>query len=56
MSRQERLQAIVQSMDKFHYEYGGIQLVVIDGIADLVRCANDAVCMGQRASNARLYR
>lgn len=41
MSRKERLQAIVQSMDKFHYEYGGIQIVVIDGIADLVRCAND---------------
>lgn len=43
MSRKERLQAIIQSMDKFHYEYGGIQLVVIDGIADLVRCANDEV-------------
>jgi hypothetical protein len=41
MSRKERMQAIVQSMDKFHYQYGGIQLVVIDGIADLVRCAND---------------
>lgn len=41
MSRKERLQAIVQSMDKFHYEYGGIQVVVIDGIADLIRCAND---------------
>lgn len=41
MSRKERLQAIVQSMDKFYYQYGGIQLVVIDGIADLVRCAND---------------
>ncbi|KAF5030814.1 hypothetical protein DSECCO2_634220 [anaerobic digester metagenome] len=41
MSRKERLQAIVQSMDKFHYEYGGIQVVVIDGIADLVYSAND---------------
>lgn len=41
MSRKERLQAIVQSMDKFYYQYGGIQMVVIDGIADLVRCAND---------------
>ncbi|NDW11998.1 bifunctional DNA primase/helicase [Bacteroides sp. 214] len=41
MSRKERLQAIVQSMDKFHYQYGGIQLVVIDGIADLVHSAND---------------
>jgi archaellum biogenesis ATPase FlaH len=41
MSRKERMQAIVQSMDKFYYQYGGIQMVVIDGIADLVRCAND---------------
>ena len=28
MSRKERLQAIVQSMDKFYYQYGGIQMVV----------------------------
>ncbi len=41
MSRKERLNAIVQSMDKFYYQYGGIQLVVIDGIADLVKSAND---------------
>jgi archaellum biogenesis ATPase FlaH len=41
MSRKERLQAIVQSMDKFYYQFNGIQMVVIDGIADLVRCAND---------------
>ena len=41
MSRKERMQAIVQSMDKFYYQFGGIQMVVIDGIADLVRCAND---------------
>jgi hypothetical protein len=41
MSRKERMQAIVQSMDKAYYELGGIHLVVIDGIADLVRCAND---------------
>lgn len=41
MSRKERLQAIVRSMDKFHYQYGGIHMVLIDGIADLVRCAND---------------
>ena len=41
MSRKERMQAIVQSMDKFYYQFGGIHLVVIDGIADLVRCAND---------------
>lgn len=43
MSRKERLLAIVQSMDKFHYQYGGIQLVIIDGIADLVSSANDEV-------------
>ena len=41
MSRKERLQAIIQSMDKFYYQFGGIALVAIDGIADLVRCAND---------------
>lgn len=41
MSRNERLTAIVQSMDKYHYLHGGIYLVVIDGIADLIRCAND---------------
>jgi hypothetical protein len=41
MSRKERMQAIVQSMDKFYYQFGGIQMVVIDGLADLVRCAND---------------
>jgi hypothetical protein len=41
ISRKERMQAIIQSMDKFYYQFGGIQMVVIDGIADLVRCAND---------------
>ena len=41
MSRKERIQAIVQSMDKFYYQFSGIHMVVIDGIADLVRCAND---------------
>lgn len=41
MSRKERLKSIVLSMDKYHYQYGGIHLVVIDGIADLIRCAND---------------
>jgi len=41
MSRKERLQAIIQSMDKFYYQFGGIAVVAIDGIADLVRCAND---------------
>jgi len=41
MSRRERLRAIVQSMDRFHFRFGGIRMVVIDGVADLVRCAND---------------
>jgi hypothetical protein len=43
MSRKERMQAIIQSMDKFYYQFGGIQMAVIEGIADLVRCANDEV-------------
>lgn len=41
ISRKERLQAIIQSMDKFYYQCRGIQMVVIDGIADLIKCAND---------------
>ena len=41
MSRNERLQAIIQSMDKFHYQFRGIHMVVIDGIADLIKGAND---------------
>lgn len=41
MSRSERLTAIMQSMDKYHYLHGGIHLVVIDRVADLIRCAND---------------
>lgn len=41
MSRKERLLSIIQSLDKYHYQYGGVHLVVIDGIADLIKCAND---------------
>ena len=41
MSRKERLQAIIQSMDKFHYQFRGIHMVVVDGIADLIKGAND---------------
>jgi len=37
----ERLTAIMQSIDKYHYLHGGIYLVVIDGVADLIRCTND---------------
>jgi hypothetical protein len=43
MSRKERLQSIEQSMDIFYHQFGGIHLVVIDGIADLIRSANDEV-------------
>ncbi|MFR9543722.1 MAG: bifunctional DNA primase/helicase [Rikenellaceae bacterium] len=41
LSRKERMKAIVESMDRYYYKFGGIHLVVIDGVADLVRCAND---------------
>lgn len=41
MSRSVRLQSIVESMDLYYHNYGGIHLVVIDGIADLIRGAND---------------
>lgn len=32
---------IQESMDIFHHKHGGIHLVVIDGIADLICSAND---------------
>jgi 5S rRNA maturation endonuclease (ribonuclease M5) len=41
MSRKERLQVIKDSLDLYNNRYGGIHLVVIDGIADLVHSAND---------------
>ena len=41
MDRKDRLVSILQSMDKFYYEMGGIHLVVIDGIADLMTGVND---------------
>jgi hypothetical protein len=41
LSRKERLKIIRESMDLFHHRHGGIHLVVIDGIADLIRSAND---------------
>ena len=40
-SRKDRLKLIRESMDLYHHRYGGIHLVVIDGIADLIRSAND---------------
>ena len=41
LSRKDRLKIIRESMDLFHHRYGGVHLVVIDGIADLIRSAND---------------
>ena len=41
LSRKDRLKLIRASMDLFHHKHGGIHLVVIDGIADLIRSAND---------------
>ena len=41
LSRKDRLNLIRESMDLFHHRHGGIHLVGIDGIADLIRSAND---------------
>lgn len=41
LSRKDRLKLIRESMDLFHHKHGGIHLVVMDGIADLIRSAND---------------
>lgn len=41
MGRKDRLVSILHSMDRFYYEHGGIHLVVIDGIADLIDGVND---------------
>ncbi len=41
LSRKERLKLIRESMDLYHHKHKGIHLVVIDGIADLIRSAND---------------
>jgi energy-coupling factor transporter ATP-binding protein EcfA2 len=41
LSRRERLQVILQSVDKFHHQFGGVHLVVIDGIGDLIGSLND---------------
>lgn len=40
-SRKDRLKLIKESMDIYYHKHNGIQLVVIDGIADLIRSAND---------------
>lgn len=41
ITRRERFDSIVKSMDKYYYQFGGIHMVVIDGIADLIRSVND---------------
>ena len=42
LSRKDHVKLIQASMDIFHHKYGGIHLVVIGGIADLlIRSAND---------------
>lgn len=41
MSRNERLTLIRDALDLLYYRHKGIQIVVIDGVADLVRSAND---------------
>ena len=40
-SRKERLDIIRTSLDMNFHQHKGIQLVIIDGVADLVRSAND---------------
>jgi hypothetical protein len=41
LSRRERLQVILQSVDRFHHQFGGVHLIVIDGIGDLIGSLND---------------
>lgn len=41
ISRNERMHLILESMDRLYYEHGGIHMVVIDGIADLLNGVND---------------
>lgn len=41
LSRKDRLKLIRESLDLFHHKHGGIHLIIIDGIADLIRSAND---------------
>ena len=43
MGRKERLLSIQNSMDYYYHLFGGVHIVVIDGIADLIRSANDEI-------------
>lgn len=47
ISRSERINLILESMDRFFYEHGGIHMVVIDGIADLLGAVNDEEKFGE---------
>lgn len=41
ISRNDRMNLILESMDRMYYEHGGIHMVIIDGIADLLAGVND---------------
>jgi len=41
ISRNERMKLILESMDKYFYQFGGIHMVVIDGIGDLLPGVNE---------------
>lgn len=41
LSRRERMNVILQSVDKFHHQFNGVHAVVIDGIGDLIGSLND---------------
>lgn len=41
ISRAERMKLIIESMDKYFYQFGGIHMVVIDGIGDLLPGVNE---------------
>ena len=41
ISRNERMKLILESMDKYFYQFGGIHSVVIDGIGDLLPGVNE---------------
>lgn len=43
LSRKDRLETIRTSLDVNFHQHNGIQLVVIDGVADLIRSANDEI-------------
>ena len=41
ISRSERMKLILESMDKYFYQFGGIHTVVLDGIGDLIPGVNE---------------